>query len=88
MFMSNSIRSRSLTPLWTSLFLLALWAAPGLAQDSDSSAEAEAPAQAERVAVGDEAPDFELPDLDGNPHHLADLRGDKPVVLVFFRGAW
>jgi len=69
------------------LLIAALWAAPGLAQD-DAASEADAPAQAKRIAVGDEAPDFKLSDLDGNPHHLADLRGKKPVVLVFFRGAW
>ena len=39
-------------------------------------------------AVGDAAPEFELPDArDGNVT-LADLRRDGPVVLVFYRGAW
>lgn len=61
-------------------------APPGLALE-EPSAESE-PAQSERSEVGDEAPDFELADLDGTTHHLAGLRGEKPVVLVFFRGAW
>lgn len=32
---------------------------------------------------GDEAPDFTLPDQNGTPVHLADLRG-QPVVLFFY----
>ena len=36
-----------------------------------------------RVSKGDEAPDFELPDQDGNPVRLFDLRG-RPVVLYFY----
>jgi peroxiredoxin Q/BCP len=35
--------------------------------------------------VGVEAPDFSLPDQDGNVVHLAGLRG-KNVVLVFYPG--
>jgi peroxiredoxin Q/BCP len=32
---------------------------------------------------GDQAPDFELPDQDGNPVKLSDLRG-QPVVVYFY----
>ena len=32
---------------------------------------------------GDQAPDFELPDQDGEPVRLSDLRG-RPVVLYFY----
>ena len=35
------------------------------------------------IQSGDMAPDFELPDQDGNPVHLTDLRGSK-VVLYFY----
>lgn len=35
------------------------------------------------LAPGDPAPDFELPDQDGNPVRLADLRG-RTVVLYFY----
>jgi peroxiredoxin Q/BCP len=35
------------------------------------------------IEPGAEAPDFELPDQDGNAIKLADLRG-KPVVLYFY----
>jgi peroxiredoxin Q/BCP len=35
------------------------------------------------IQTGDDAPDFELPDHDGNPVRLSDLRGG-PVVLYFY----
>jgi peroxiredoxin len=36
------------------------------------------------VDVGDEAPDFELPDQDRKPVRLSSFRGRKKVVLVFY----
>jgi peroxiredoxin len=36
------------------------------------------------VAVGDEAPDFELRDQHGQKHTLSSYRGEKNVVLVFY----
>lgn len=39
-------------------------------------------------AIGTPAPDFELSDTDGNAHTLAEHRAERPVVMVFFRGAW
>ncbi|WP_285905847.1 redoxin domain-containing protein [Pseudodesulfovibrio pelocollis] len=41
-----------------------------------------------RVAVGEMAPDFTLPDLAGNPVRLRDFRGRKNVVLSFVPAAW
>jgi peroxiredoxin Q/BCP len=38
---------------------------------------------AERLAPGDQAPDFALPDADGNVVRLADLRGRKVVVYFY-----
>ncbi len=38
------------------------------------------------LAVGDQAPDFELVDLEGNPHRLSDYKG-KGVFLNFW-GTW
>jgi thioredoxin-dependent peroxiredoxin len=35
------------------------------------------------IEPGDKAPDFELPDQDGNPVKLSELRG-QPVVVYFY----
>lgn len=37
----------------------------------------------EKIPVGGVAPDFRLSDLDGHEVHLASLRSDKPVILIF-----
>lgn len=42
----------------------------------------------ERVAAGTEAPLFALESFDGETVALADYRGEKNVVLVFYRGHW
>ena len=41
-----------------------------------------------RVAVGGEAPDFALEAFSGDVIRLSDFRGQKNVVLVFYRGHW
>ena len=40
------------------------------------------------LKVGDEAPDFTLPDTDNKPVKLSDFRGKKVVVLAFFPAAF
>lgn len=42
----------------------------------------------DRIKVGQPAPDFTLQDSDGKNVTLADYRGKKSVVLVFYRGHW
>ena len=42
----------------------------------------------ERVNVGSAAPDFTLGDEKGNTITLSQLRDQKNVVLVFYRGHW
>jgi len=44
--------------------------------------------QPERVQIGQEAPLFELETLDGETMSLKDLRGESPLILIFFRGTW
>jgi cytochrome oxidase Cu insertion factor (SCO1/SenC/PrrC family) len=46
------------------------------------------PATPTALRVGERPPDFTLPDASGRPVSLADYRGKKPVVLVFYRGYW
>ena len=41
-----------------------------------------------RVKVGQFAPDFTLEDSDGKAITLANFRGKKTVVVVFYRGHW
>jgi cytochrome oxidase Cu insertion factor (SCO1/SenC/PrrC family) len=41
-----------------------------------------------RLKIGDEAPDFTLEDQDARPVTLSGYRGQKTVVLVFYRGYW
>lgn len=43
-------------------------------------------AEPKRPAVGDAAPDFRLPTLDGRAVQLSQLTGQGPVVLVVLRG--
>ena len=59
--------------------------APGLLA-APAWAEEESPSAA--VVVGRPAPDFELPDANGQNHRLSELQGEKNLVLVFFRGTW
>jgi hypothetical protein len=46
------------------------------------------PVTGSAFVVGRPAPDFTLPDANGRPVRLAEFRGQKPVVLVFYRGSW
>lgn len=42
----------------------------------------------DRVQVGDLAPDFSLVSLAGPIVSLSSFRGQKNVILVFYRGYW
>jgi peroxiredoxin len=42
------------------------------------------PARAAELKVGDKAPDFTLPDQNGNQVKLGDFLGKKNVVLAFY----
>jgi peroxiredoxin Q/BCP len=43
------------------------------------------PVESETITVGEPAPDFTLPAIDGSSVSLSGLRG-RPVLLVFLRG--
>ena len=89
--MRTSIRSLLTT---CALALLALFGAEGPlntahAQELGPADGRELPrADLERVAVGDEAPNFTLASYGGEAVELAGYRGQKFVVLVFYRGHW
>lgn len=40
------------------------------------------------LKVGDPAPDFTLPDTDGNPVALSKLLAEGPVILAFYPKAF
>jgi peroxiredoxin len=40
------------------------------------------------LKVGDQAPDFTLPDTNNKPVKLSDFKGKKNVVLAFFPAAF
>ena len=42
----------------------------------------------EGLSIGTAAPDFTLPDGDGNNYTLSDSIGSSNIVIVFFRGNW
>ena len=42
----------------------------------------------ETIAVGDEMPQFALPDATGQIRTLAELTAAGPAVIVFYRGGW
>jgi peroxiredoxin len=41
-----------------------------------------------KVAIGEPAPDFELPDQNGEIVRLSQFRGQRHVLLIFVRGDW
>src|SRR5262245_2464377 len=45
-----------------------------------------APAESEGLAVGNLAPDFQVPNLEGEPRSLADFRGKKALLIFFNPG--
>ena len=53
-----------------------------------SVAAADDPPQAPRVEVGQEAPAFSLVASDGETYALSEVRDQKALILVFFRGSW
>lgn len=59
----------------------------GVFAAGDSRVAASA-AQVKPLEVGVTIPDVELTTLEGRIVALANLTGEKPVVLVFYRGGW
>jgi len=74
------------------IFLFALMClpvqTPVWSQPAPKDADKPVATDLERVKVGQPAPDFTLEDSEGRNVSLADYRGKKNVVLVFYRGHW
>jgi peroxiredoxin len=56
--------------------------------DAETSRLAASGLAARALNVGDSAPDFILPDVQGEPVRLRALLDKGPVVVVFYRGGW
>ena len=72
-------------PAWLALGLSSLLLAAGAWFNVVVARVPDAPTA---LRVGERPPEFTLPDAAGRPVALADYRGKKPVVLVFYRGYW
>ena len=72
-------------PAWTALALTSLLLIGGA---WFNFVGAQVPRTPTALRVGERAPDFTLTDAAGRPASLADYRGQKPVVLIFYRGYW
>jgi hypothetical protein len=83
----RSFRPRRCLPL---LLLLALWsgACSRRPQLGPTDGAGLPPRDLERVKVGEPAPDFTLENKSRQAVTLSDFRGEKHVLLVFYRGHW
>lgn len=72
-------------PAWLALVLSSLLLVAGA---WFNFVAARVPVTPTALRVGERPPDFTLPDAAGRSVSLADYRGKKPVVLVFYRGYW
>jgi branched-subunit amino acid ABC-type transport system permease component len=78
------VRSRR-WPAWLALGLTTMLLAGGV---WFNFVVARLPATPTMLRVGDQPPEFTLLDAAGRPVSLADYRGKKPVVVIFYRGYW
>jgi cytochrome oxidase Cu insertion factor (SCO1/SenC/PrrC family) len=69
-------------------FLFFTTTVPALAQLGPKDGANLPPTDVERIKVGEPAPDFTLENVDGTKISLSDFRGQKSVILVFYRGHW
>jgi cytochrome oxidase Cu insertion factor (SCO1/SenC/PrrC family) len=72
----------------TLLFIFSVVTVPVFAQLGPKDGANLPATDLERVKVGQAAPDFTLEDMTGRRISLSDFRGNKNVVLVFYRGHW
>ena len=70
------------------VLLLVSLAQANLSQTYTRNSKVDDAKRIEPVRNGDEAPDFTLEDLQGNPVTLSEARGKTATVVVFYRGYW
>ena len=77
--------TRALVTLACWFILIAAAASPQLGPKDGAGLPA---SDLQRVKIGQAAPDFTLENIDRKPVSLSDFRGNKNVLLVFYRGHW
>jgi cytochrome oxidase Cu insertion factor (SCO1/SenC/PrrC family) len=80
--------ARARTRRWPAWTALALTSALLIGGSWFNFVGARVPVAPTALRVGERPPDFTLTDAGGRPASLADYRGQKPVVLIFYRGYW
>jgi len=68
--------------------MLLLVQTPAFAQTAAKDGDKLVATDLDRVKVGQAAPDFILENSQGKNVSLADYRGRKNVILIFYRGHW
>ena len=90
-------RTRMLAPTWFAFAALLGCGAPEAEEMVEAPREVVLgpadghdlpPADLSRVAEGALAPDFTAAAFEGDPVTLSQFRGEKNVLLVFYRGHW
>lgn len=79
--MPSSLLKRLTVGLAAAAVVTVLTPQPAAADDT-------AAATPERIAVGQEAPEFSLTGSDGETYSSSSLRGEKNLLMIFFRGTW
>lgn len=85
--MSARPRSPALRALGLAL-ALALTPAAGIGCAGRSTGATAPPSPAERPPPFAVAPDFQLPDSSGRTRSLAELTGERGLIVVIYRGHW
>lgn len=68
--------------IWQSLLVAVLLVSPAVAE------VASGPTQAQPLAIGAKAPDFDVRTTTGAVRHFSARAYDKPTVIIFYRGGW
>ena len=70
------------------LALLAMAPAPSQEPQADDPRMQPGAPHTSNLVIGETAPAFALESIDGETYDLAAQRGQRPILLLFFRGAW
>jgi hypothetical protein len=81
------VSSRRAVPGLLALLLIVTSGRTVIAGD-DAGSVAKAPAAVRPLLIGTEVPDVTLQTVDGADVFLREQTGNKPTIIVFYRGGW